>query len=1017
MMMTLDSLNRISTNGVLRRRNRYTGGGIIVKSCLFSLACTLLFVGFGRALTLGPGDTLDWDANTPASSETITATGGTIIFNSDTESDNNFELGGEVVVTVNNDSMVRFLKTFYQTDPSGRLVMPRTFRFGSRDANKFAFLPENSIAFAPGATDAQLRLAGYTSMLVLPDKWSNPVPYAFGTNVLVCFYGGNMITDAAYTMPSNCTIRMTSPTNFPETTVITVPATSTLQDRPAKFNPQTNAGSGVDNRGTTTERRNNIVLDGGTFEIATGSTHKYWGNFSGSGSILVSETVPENANGNAYKYFYGSVHGLDAQSTLTIKQIKIWDNNLNNGVRLNSDFAGTVKLDFDTSCSDIVSFGFNNPNTSGATNENWHVGAIQGGSIIGPRSGEGGARLQFSAMQHIYAGRLSGKFAIFATAVNNKLNTNDLFADTVADNTIIYVKNGIRLHFGTVGKGVKIRYMVSPVSSNVVEVGSGTIEEISFFGTAAEQTKPVYLHGNVGLVTGPGKVIASDGSRVGFVASNATVEVNSGALTLGDEELLGSKPALWVDASDLSTYAPLYKSSYHNNGTLHAPSTLLGADKPANVYTNDFPLIEKWYDKRPEQRLNFFWNNRWQDANTFYPQFYPFIITNALNGRAILSFGIHREAGDTGLSSEWSHIGSPGSSNSSENRRMHLMQSASEGHAVYVHSCVMVFGSERGGGRCILGGYNGYTSTHLGVNNTHNPPCGDHFFRTGSGYGVENGIFVAKIEGSGKNTKTNLYETWVNGTSVVCTNTPMSGSWDVISFHTDKADDGGRAFRNIGCPDDVNASGGQDYAEFIVYTNKLTSAERMSLEYYLACKWGLESKQLPVAGTVRVGANASVIGSQLNIAGAGSWTLRDYDEVTLDGQFTGTVSGPGKLKAIDAANVPTLSSAFTGELQFVKTSTPLTFTFANGTVTDAISTENGTVTIPDEVTITLACGSRPMSGRYPLVTAATLTAPSEMDVQLTGDAAVINGVKARLAVTATTLAVEIIPSGTVISIR
>ena len=187
-------------------------------------------------------------------------------------------------------------------------------------------------------------------------------------------------------------------------------------------------------------------------------------------------------------------------------------------------------------------------------------------------------------------------------------------------------------------------------------------------------------------------------------------------------------------------------------------------------------------------------------------------------------------------------------------------------------------------------------------------------------------------------------------------------------------------------------------------------------------KGGQTVLDLPVFDTVKeakqaTGANASVIGSQLNIAGAGSWTLRDYDEVTLDGQFTGTVSGPGKLKAIDAANVPTLSSAFTGELQFVKTSTPLTFTFANGTVTDAISTENGTVTIPDEVTITLACGSRPMSGRYPLVTAATLTAPSEMDVQLTGDAAVINGVKARLAVTATTLAVEIIPSGTVISIR
>ena len=42
------------------------------------------------------------------------------------------------------------------------------------------------------------------------------------------------------------------------------------------------------------------------------------------------------------------------------------------------------------------------------------------------------------------------------------------------------MKNGLRLHFGTVGKGVKIRYMAGQVSSNVVEVASGTIEEITF---------------------------------------------------------------------------------------------------------------------------------------------------------------------------------------------------------------------------------------------------------------------------------------------------------------------------------------------------------------------------------------------------------------------------------------------------------------------------------------------------------------------------------------------------------
>lgn len=488
---------------------------------LFTAA--LLAAAQARAdVTLGPGETLTWATDAPASGEAITATGGTLVFDSEVDVPNNLYLGGEVAVTVNNDALVRFTKTFFQTDPSGRLVLPRTARFGSRDSGKFAFLPENAIA-----SDAQLRLAGYSSMLVLPDKWSNPVPYAYGTNCLVCFYGGYMVTDAAYTVPERTTIRMTSPTNFPSTTVITVPSGSTFQDRPAKFNPATNSGDGVDNN-TTTVRSNDVVLAGGTFEVATGSTHQYWGNISGTGTIYVSDTRPDKAR-NCYHYFYGDISGMDAGSQLTIDQVNHEDGNMNNGARLNSDFPGTVKINYTLSTwkdnkgvvrtsQDTVSFGFNNPNTSGSTNENWRVGALQGGSLIGTRNGEGGARLQYFARQHIHVGRLSGRLAIFATAANGKLNSNDLTVDTVADDTILYVKNGLRLHFGTVGKGVKIRYMPGQVSSNVVEVASGSVEEITFLGTAAQQTKPVYLYGNVGYVGGPGKVIACDGtSRVGFV--------------------------------------------------------------------------------------------------------------------------------------------------------------------------------------------------------------------------------------------------------------------------------------------------------------------------------------------------------------------------------------------------------------------------------------------------------------------------------------------------------------------
>ena len=949
-------------------------------------------------VTLSPGETLDWDENAPASSESITATGGTIVFNSNATVPNNIYLGGEVSVTVNNGASVRFAKTFFRTDPSGRLVLPCSVRFGSTDSSKYAFLPENAIAFAAGASGAKLQLAGYVSMLALPDRWSDPIPCEHESNAIVALYGGNMVTDAVYTVPSGCIVRMTSPTNFVATTVITVPSSSTFQDRPSTFNPSTFAGTSI-NGDTTTVCSNDVVLSGGSLMIMNAATHHFWGGVSGTGTITVSaDAWPSNAR-NVYTYFYGGVGGMDAQSVLAINQYGDGGNYvMNNGCRLSSDFAGTVKMRFTQSKKEIVSFGFAAPGGSGSTNENWHVGALEGGSLIDPRNGEGGARLQFSAKQHIHVGTLSGKLAVYASAT---ANTDDLTADVVADDTEIYVKNGIRLHFGTVGKGVKIRYMASPVSSNVFEVASGTIEEISFL--ADQRAKPVYLHGSVGLVTGPGKVIAADGCRVGFVGSEAEVVVNAGSVELGDGELFGSKPALWFDASDLSTYAPLYKEGYQAG--YHNPSYLLGADKPAAVYTNDYPLVEKWYDKRPEQRLNFFWNNRWQDAGTFYPQFYPFIVTNGLGGKPILSFGINRSSG---LSTEWNQTGVPGSTSASERRRMHLMQSATEGHAVYVHTCVMVFGSERGGGRCIFGGYNGYTHDGSGLVAGNNPQCSDHFLRTGTGYGVGNGIFQAKVEG----TTTSLYETWINGTSVVCTNTPMSGSWDVISFNTDKAGSTGRAFRNIGSPQDVDKAGGQDYAEFLIYTNKLSDTERMIVESYLARKWGLTGKQAASAGTVSVGAGATVTGSQANVAGSGTWALRDFEEVTLDGSFTGTIGGTGKVTAATAAQAASLAPSFSGALTVA--GGDLSFAYANGAFAPALVAENAELAFPASVTVTISAGGAKLSpGDYTLVQGKTLTGLANLT--LVHD--IGKGRSAKLVRTETSLVLRVTSSGMLVIIR
>ena len=101
------------------------------KSIRFILSFMAILLMFTlRAVTLGPGEMLDWDANKPAAADVVEATGGTIVFNSSVTVANNIHLGGEVSVVINNGASVRFTKTFFKTNPSGRLVLPCAVRFG-----------------------------------------------------------------------------------------------------------------------------------------------------------------------------------------------------------------------------------------------------------------------------------------------------------------------------------------------------------------------------------------------------------------------------------------------------------------------------------------------------------------------------------------------------------------------------------------------------------------------------------------------------------------------------------------------------------------------------------------------------------------------------------------------------------------------------------------------------------------------------------------------------------------------
>ena len=148
-------------------------------------------------VTLGPGETLDWDTNAPASGEEITVTGGTLNFGSSATVANVFNLQGEVTVNIADGATVRFARTFRKRSETGRMVLSGSAVFGSNSSGVYAFLPANSIAFAADApADATVTLRGYVSMTERPETWGLPVAYHSG--VYLCFYGADMTPGGTY---------------------------------------------------------------------------------------------------------------------------------------------------------------------------------------------------------------------------------------------------------------------------------------------------------------------------------------------------------------------------------------------------------------------------------------------------------------------------------------------------------------------------------------------------------------------------------------------------------------------------------------------------------------------------------------------------------------------------------------------------------------------------------------------------------------------------------------------------
>ncbi|MBR4614355.1 MAG: hypothetical protein IKO55_02005, partial [Kiritimatiellae bacterium] len=160
-----------------------------------------------------------------------------------------------------------------------------------------------------------------------------------------------------------------------------------------------------------------------------------------------------------------------------------------------------------------------------------------------------------------------------------------------------------------------------------------------------------------------------------------------------------------------------------------------------------------------------------------------------------------------------------------------------------------------------------------------------------------------------------------------------------------------------------------------------------------------------------LGAGGAVVGSQPGIVGAGSWTTRTNDYVTLDGAFTGTVGGAGSLTAATGAQAPKLTADFAGSLTVQGGN--LSFTYANGVFTPALVAPDADLTFPATPTVTVTTGGAELPmGDYALVEGKTLAGLTDCTLDCE-----IPGMKAKLVRTPTSLVLRVMPSGITVIFR
>lgn len=201
--------------------------------------------------------------------------------------------------------------------------------------------------------------------------------------------------------------------------------------------------------------------------------------------------------------------------------------------------------------------------------------------------------------------------------------------------------------------------------------------------------------------------------------------------------------------------------------------------------------------------------------------------------------------------------------------------------------CVMVFGSSAGGGKALLATTDG------------------GFARGTSEIGADYADPAKPITTNG------AVNVWLNGTKVDPSKTGLSGAWDIVSVDTAKLNVNGLGFGGKGISD---APGRAKYAEVIFFNRVLSDAERVSVERYLAKKWGLQY--------------AADLG-HVTLFGRG--TVELSGTIPLSGGFAGSLEMADDAEIVCGTNLPPTDAAIAaipGRVRWMDPEAESTVTFS-----------------------------------------------------------------------------------------